>query len=725
MNHSTDSRHRRFDWRIATFVAVALVIISLSNAWPPLPRVLQLKVTFPAGQANRTEPLLCTGEFGNGDLLLIKYQSEHQAVIAYDCWGLGGPTSAPFEFVTGQTYNLAITMPSLTEEPGRSNRSKATLKVSLDQRDLVTAEVSFHHRKPKQIYFATNPIGGSAEPVFRGTIRSPHDHSLIGTPAGFFTLQARTAWLCRNPVQLLSIAILSTIVGVIATPVRRRIASAFRPSASAAPQSRSPIGWIVATATIAMLAFTYTVTDRTFKIIFPESFGNFYDYQALSLLHGHLDVPEAALSGEAFIVNGKYYGYFGVTPALLRLPFAAVQVGAGQLSRLAMICYFAAALAAVYSLLRQASRMLYGDRSHPSTTASVLLIACAGLGSTLFFLGSRAYIYHEANLCGATFALWSVYHALRHLEKPAEKSWVIALVLGVLSLHARPPTGLFALCVLGTVALVHLGSLFKRTRAESTTFDPTNPAAAIAPSKWRNGTRHLGIATAALIGILSFNGLSYAKFGTFDGAPLQFHVQYDAKRLARFNGTNFHWSNVAHNAQRYLVSPAIYFDRHFPWISFGVQRHLFPEAKIDIEEATMSLPLAMAGLAAAAIIGGIYAAASQGRGRVAVFVLTVGCLPMALALFAAIATSHRYTADFCPYLVATAAFGISAIDRCAARLRRLMLGIVGAFGATSVAITIALTLQYQNAMVWGVPEEAVKNYQQLCRRVDHFFGVDH
>ena len=39
-----------------------------------------------------------------------------------------------------------------------------------------------------------------------------------------------------------------------------------------------------------------------------------------SILHGHIDVPRIAIDPEGILIDGKYYGYFGPTPALLRLP---------------------------------------------------------------------------------------------------------------------------------------------------------------------------------------------------------------------------------------------------------------------------------------------------------------------------------------------------------------------------------------------------------------------
>ena len=75
------------------------------------------------------------------------------------------------------------------------------------------------------------------------------------------------------------------------------------------------------------------LTYGTGRLLVTDTFGNFYDYQADAWLHGRWDVPEPALGGEAFVVDGKIYGYFGPTPALLRLPLVALGVAFGKLTR--------------------------------------------------------------------------------------------------------------------------------------------------------------------------------------------------------------------------------------------------------------------------------------------------------------------------------------------------------------------------------------------------------
>jgi hypothetical protein len=54
------------------------------------------------------------------------------------------------------------------------------------------------------------------------------------------------------------------------------------------------------------------VTWGDWKFFEQEYFCGFYDAQALSMIDGRFDVPPAAIGDEAFIFQGKAYGYFGI-----------------------------------------------------------------------------------------------------------------------------------------------------------------------------------------------------------------------------------------------------------------------------------------------------------------------------------------------------------------------------------------------------------------------------
>jgi hypothetical protein len=395
-----------------------------------------------------------------------------------------------------------------------------------------------------------------------------------------------------------------------------------------------------------------------------------------------------------------------VTPSLLRLPFVASGIAFGKLSRAFMLAYYVACLVAAYGLLCHATGRLAGATSWPSPAAVVVLVGCTGLGSTLFFLGSRAYIYHEAILCGAAFAFWSVWCALQHLAAPDRRWWLPALACATLAMHARPPAGLFAFGVLGVVALVPLWT-HRRERAPM-----------------RRAGRSLILVALVVVGVGSFSGVSYLKFGTFDGSPFRYSVQYTAERRAAFDNRNFHFVNLPRNLATYGWEPNFHFERGFPWIYFGRRQPTpWPSAKIDLAEPTVGMLYTMPPLVALALVAGAWACLRAPALRPMVTVLALGVLPMALVLCTAVVTSHRYTGDFCAFIVAAAACGLATLDCDLARRRGPWLAALGVLAAFSIAVNAALAIHFQRALVWGVPEPARQEYLRLRQRLDDFFGA--
>jgi hypothetical protein len=99
--------------------------------------------------------------------------------------------------------------------------------------------------------------------------------------------------------------------------------------------------------------------------------------------------------------------------------------------------------------------------------------------------------------------------------------------------------------------------------------------------------------------------------------------------------------------------------------------------------------------------------------------LSIAAIPMTLALFAAIAVSHRYTADFLGFFVPTAAFGLTWIDFGVERWRTVARAAIGMLAAVGMIITLAFTLNFQGTGVWGVPNETLEHYQRLRDRAEH------
>ena len=716
--HRAMNPDRRFVRRVAAVVFMGLAALGLTRFQPPLPSPLTLQITLPAGRPGEIEPLVTTGVSGAGDSLVVLYVDKNTVVFAYDCWGVGGPSSSPLVVEPGTPHTLQIEMPSLSALWGSFPKNPGQLRLRFDGQTVLEEEIPFHLRDPGQVYFAQDPIHPKANATFHGTLRTADGRSIPGTNGFPFSLvrDCLLGWVIHAPWQLLFAALLGTAAGFAAAAGRRwwrtrRTSPVLRNDRSAAGHR-----WFLATTALCALAFAAVSTGGTFRLIYPESFGNFYEYQAASLLQGRLDVPPGMLSGEEFIVDGKSYGYFGPTPALLRIPFVVFDVGFGQLSRSFMLADFVASLLAAYLIFRFVWQIARGPAAVPPPWAVGLLTLNAGLGSSLFFLSSRAFIYHEAILCGAAFGLFSSYCTLRHLAAPERRWWLGALVCGTLAVHARPTAGLFALALLGSAAAVAL----VRTYCSR----PINPLTGKRPP-WPDGWgRHVGIGLLSVLGVLSFNGQSYLKFKSFDGAPLKYHVQYDAGRLAKIDGKNFHLSNLHRNLDVYFLRPFWQLKPAFPFLySRKVPKQNYPGSKIDVSEAILGLPYAMPVLFALAVLGLTATFWRHPPLRPALLSLGLAAVPLTLALLTAVATSHRYTADFCPFLLGAAACGILTVDELPRRGRALVLALLGFLTVAACLVTLILTLRYQGEMVWGVPDYIRQDYQQLRLGVDHLLHL--
>ncbi len=476
-------------------------------------------------------------------------------------------------------------------------------------------------------------------------------------------------------------------------------------------------GWrihlpFLCSAIVCVVAFGWMLTFGTGRLFEADSLGNFYDYQAQSLLHGRWDVPEAALSGEAFVVAGKYYGYFGPTPALQRLPFVAAGVAFGRMTRLMMLADYALCLIGAYLLLRYAARRT--NRFAPKAGMTIGFILAVGLGSTLFFLSSRAYVYHEAILCGAAFGLLGTWCALEYLDRQRTRWGLGALACGVLAVQARPPIGLFALTCIGVAAAWHLWRALHRDESA----EGGRRSAGALPA--------LGIGIGSVLGVLSFNAVAYAKFGTFDGCPLKYHIQYTPQRLAAIDGRNFHVANLRFNADSYFWRSNVHVSAHFPYVFVDYLNRLkdYPESKIDYRDPTLALPYAMPALVFLATIALVVGLLRPTPVRPTVVLLCISAVPFTVALLMAIAVTQRYTGDFCPFLIAMGAVGVSLIGGLEARLKIACVAVLIASLGVGTIVEAAMTLHTQRAVVWGVPADLQQQYRTWQHRIDAWFGVE-
>ena len=146
--------------------------------------------------------------------------------------------------------------------------------------------------------------------------------------------------------------------------------------------------------------------------------------------------------------NGRYYVYFGIVPCLLfQLPFEALTGIQNLAYAPCMVVLGLLLLAACFGVVGQAVR-----RWFPQTSAAAYLLAVAAvvLGSQLYYLLVRPYIYEYAILCGAALLMLGLWLWLSAASTPVEKRGAIATKLAFGSLFValvagcRPQMELFA-----------------------------------------------------------------------------------------------------------------------------------------------------------------------------------------------------------------------------------------------------------------------------------------
>jgi hypothetical protein len=302
---------------IAALLTLGWLLIPLWNAhFPSPPNPITLDVTFPPGIEGRCEPIITTGWRDDGDFLAVRYLNAETAVLLYDVWGVGGPTSPPFKLESGRRRKLEIEMPTLVPVTQFVPREKRPLRVVLDGEPLLQEPAFFHRRHPADIFFATNPIGGTlVEPRFRGQLALPEGKILRGGPQSLFGPGTRLAWIVRtqSPTLLRQIAIVLAL-GIASAWLWPRCSHLRLPRFTrdeiATPRitaSSPPHAWFGATVAICALAFVAVLTSGTFRMIVADEFSNLYDFQARSFLHGQLSLPDEARTGESYIFEGRNY----------------------------------------------------------------------------------------------------------------------------------------------------------------------------------------------------------------------------------------------------------------------------------------------------------------------------------------------------------------------------------------------------------------------------------
>jgi hypothetical protein len=203
-------------------------------------------------------------------------------------------------------------------------------------------------------------------------------------------------------------------------------------------------------------AVLYFTTEGTWNIARQRNdggwSGGFYYAQAEAILHGRLDVPRLAIVSECWDVNGRCYGYFGLTPSLVRIPFLGIlRYFHTSFTPLFLGC---AVLLAYWAALRLLERSLQqfgqADMSEFLTLGYAVAGAIAlGPASSLLFV-TRPAVYEEASAWCVAFFLLALGQVWDWHRTGARRALFRAVVFGVLAANARP-TAATSCAVLGLV----------------------------------------------------------------------------------------------------------------------------------------------------------------------------------------------------------------------------------------------------------------------------------
>lgn len=448
--------------------------------------------------------------------------------------------------------------------------------------------------------------------------------------------------------------------------------------------SRADRAWFAVCAGL-YLAVATRVTDGLGRTQFDNAaFAHFFDFQAEALLRGDLALEKNSIGLEAFVVDGEDHMYFGLFPALLRVPIAAVTDR--FFGELTIVSAFAAWVLFVIALWKLTDRVLAG-RSGPHVR---IWKVGAALGTPMLALSGSAWVFNEAIMWGVASCVWFQYRLFCELQESSARhqAWLSAsLVLVVLN---RPTFGLGCLLVTAAVVVVR----WWRSRSD--------------------GGAELRLVAAIGLGAVVLVLPNLLRFGRLFGPPMdaQGLSMFDAHRMGMLDYTGGDYVDPRYlptNLVAYLRPDGVSVDSRFPFVTapdsiptrFGDVIH-------DITYRTPSLPASTPLLVVLAAIGLVFTIRGLLGGRLDRRTLHLATLaaagaPAAAALMVWGFIAPRYLGDFVPVLLPFALLGVMAIGT---RPSRWTVVGMSALAAWSIAasIGIALATSYEKGYDGDVDE---------------------
>lgn len=435
------------------------------------------------------------------------------------------------------------------------------------------------------------------------------------------------------------------------------------------------VGGAGAAVTALWLWFQLDVLDQ-------RIFGNFYDLQARALLDGHWDVPAGSLGNEAFQVRGQEYLYNPPGPSLLRMPVMLVTDRFdGRLTVLSMFLAWLLTVVLFSLLIWRVRRLLRGTAPLPRWEAAGyagLLVACTA-GTGLLYLASIPWIFHEVYTWAVPMAVGVAFALLEVLRRRGAAGLVAAGLFTLGAVMTRATAG-YA-CGLGVLAVA---AWFASGRA-----------GAAARSAWWK------VALAGAVPLAVGMAVNWAKFRhpwsvPFDQQLYTSRLEIRRRILEDTDGVGFSPGTLLATVPAYLRPDGIRFSAVFPFITLPAEpAPAYGDVVLASSYRTGSVLSFMPLLVGLAVWGTI---TTVRRGIEATLpLLGVSLIPAAVLVAPFI--THRYTAEFLPWLVVAGTFGtvalVPGLRNLHPRTRSLTLGGLGLLLAFSVLANLAVAVNTQ------------------------------
>lgn len=469
-------------------------------------------------------------------------------------------------------------------------------------------------------------------------------------------------------------------------------------------------GMLLAACAVVYLAIATRLTDGLGRTQFDNrAYADFFDIQAEALLRGDLALPANSLGLEAFIVDGREQMYFGLFPALLRLPVAAVtEAFSGRLTVVSSWLAWLLFVVSAWALADRAiDRLLADDASAVRGPLTTLWKVAVALGTPMLMLAGPVWVFSEAIMWGVASCTLVQYRLFRELEEstPRNQWWLGgALALAVLN---RPTLGLG--CLLVVVAVVAVRTWRHRRFGHG---------------EWRLA----GAAAASLLLLVVPNMM---RFGRPLGPPMELQVlsQVDEQRMRMLEYAGGDFVDPRYlptNLLTYLRPDGLSVSTRFPFLDAPHQLpHVFGDAVYDITYRTPSLPAStplLFGLAVLGVVLGIVAMQSLVAARWLFAAAAVG-LPAAATLLIWGFLAPRYLADFVVTLLPLSVLGLVGLIRyVGARsdtARRWF--VVGAVAVTAWSVVANTAMALSSSYLTG-PDGGIDELVTLQGRDGYWTG---